>query len=121
MGDGNFDANAVHDEAARHGGQLVAPRRNGPGKGLGHRPQSPARLRCIDLLENGLSSFGRELHAMRAVIERKFGYLASTGGLLGSLPAWVRCHARVRMWVQAKLIIAELRVLISTLSRQHHA
>ncbi len=113
LGDGNFDANAVHDEATRHGGQLVAPRRNGPGKGLGHRRQSPGRLRCMDLLENGVCPFGRQLHAMRAVIERKFGYLTSTGGLLANLPAWVRSHARVRMWVQAKLILADLRNSIS--------
>ena len=33
LGDGNFDANAVHEEAARHGGQPVAPRRNGPARG----------------------------------------------------------------------------------------
>jgi hypothetical protein len=109
LGDGNFDANALHDEAWRHGAQLVAPRRHGPDKGLGHRRQAPGRLRCRDLMENTVSPFGRELHRLRAAIERKFGYLTSTGGLLTHLPAWVRHHARVRLWVQAKLILAEIR------------
>ena len=54
---------------------------------------------------------------MRAAIERWLGYLTSTGGLLAGLPAWVRRHARVRMWVQAKLILADLRISV----RRAHA
>jgi hypothetical protein len=109
LGDANFDTSALHDEAWRHGGQLVAPRRCGPRTGLGHRYQAPGRLRCIDLLENTVCAFGRELYEMRKVIEREFGYLTGTGGLLTHLPAWVRSHQRVHLWVQAKLILARIR------------
>jgi hypothetical protein len=109
LADKEFDANYLYAEAARHGGQLLAPRQKGAKQGLGHRRQADGRLRSKDLLENGVSAFGRELWATRSVIERRFGYLASTGGLLTHLPAWVRTHARVRRWVQSKMILAELR------------
>lgn len=109
LGDKAYDANYLYSEAAKHGGQLVAPRQKGPTRGLGSRRQAPGRLRSKDLLENTVSAFGRELHAMRDVIERKFGYLTSTGGLLTHLPSWIRTHPRVHAWVQAKLILAELR------------
>jgi len=46
---------------------------------------------------------------LRSGIEREFGYLTSTGGLLTYFPAWVRTYPRVRPWVQAKLILAQLR------------
>jgi hypothetical protein len=117
LGDKEFDANYLYDQAAQHGGQLVAPRQKGSKKGLGSRRQSPGRLRSKDLMENTVSSFGRELHEMRKAIERKFGYLTSTGGLLTHLPSWVRTYPRVSRWVQAKLILAELRTAARTLQR----
>ena len=109
LGDKQFDANHLYDEACRHGGQLVAPRQRGADKGLGTRRQSPGRLRSKDLLENTVSPFGRQLHHLRDIIERKFGHLTSTAGLLTHLPSWVRTHRRVRLWVQSKLILDELR------------
>jgi hypothetical protein len=109
LGDKQFDANYLYDEAQRHGAQLVAPRQRGQTRGLGSRRQAPGRLRSKDLLENSISPFGRELHHKRDMIERKFGHLTSTAGLLTHLPAWVRTHRRVRLWVQSKLILAELR------------
>ncbi len=74
------------------------------------------RLPSIDLLENTVSSFGRDLHALRNAIERTFGYLASTAGLLTHLPAWVRTCPRVRLWVQTKLIIADPRIVATRAS-----
>jgi len=118
LGDKNYDTNRLHDEALRHGGQLVAPRRRGADKGLGHHRHSPGRLRCKDLLENTQSDFGRDLHRLRGDIERRFGYLVSTAGLLGPLPSWVRTYPRVRLWVQAKLILAALRTAIR---KEHRA
>lgn len=109
LGDKQFDANYLYDEASAHGGQLVAPRLKGPTKGLGSRRQARGRLRSKDLMENTISPFGRELHQMRTAIERKFGYLTSTGGLLCHLPSWVRTYRRVYLWVQTKLILSELR------------
>src|SRR5882757_8361066 len=49
------------------------------------------------------------LYRERGTIERQFGVLVSTGGILGPLPAWVRRFHRVRHWVQAKLILNALR------------
>lgn len=109
LADALFDANHLYDEALRHGGQLVAPRRMGSHRGLAVGRHSPARLRSKDLLENTVSTFGRDLFDLRRGIEREFGYLTSTGGLLTHLPAWVRSYPRVRLWVQAKLILAQLR------------
>jgi len=109
LGDKEYDANYLYDEAAAHGAQLVAPRQRGQTRGLGSRRQAPGRLRSKDLLENTVSIFGRDLHEQRSAIERKFGYLTSTGGLLTHLPSWARTHRRVRLWVQAKLLLAELR------------
>lgn len=107
LGDANYDDNPLHAIARARGLQLVAPRRR-PEAGLGHRVHDPARLRCRDLLENTVSSFGRDLHAHRGAIERVFGTYKSTPELLTHLPAWVRGLTRVRRFVQAKLVLAEL-------------
>lgn len=109
LADSNFDSNALYDQAHEHGAQLLAPRRKGASRGLGRGYQSPSRLRARDLLENAVSDFGRTLFAQRGAIERSFGTLRATAGLLGHLPAWVRTYPRVRLWVQAKIILAELR------------
>ena len=109
LGDGNYDSNDVHDVClAREGVQFVAPRRYGPGRGTGHRPQSPSRLRSMELLE-GESPFGRWLFGQRFLIEQHFGHLTSWGGGLNSLPPWARTHRRVHRWVQAKLILTALK------------
>lgn len=109
LGDGNYDSNDLHDVClARKAVQFVAPRRYGPGRGIGHRPQSPSRLRSRELLE-GESSFGRSVFGQRFVIEQHFGHLTSWGGGLNGLPAWARTHRRVHRWVQAKLILTALK------------
>jgi hypothetical protein len=109
LADKNYDSNRLHRCVTAGGAQLVAPRRYGAHRGLGHGKQEPGRLRSRDLLENTVSTFGRELHAERRAIERDFGYLASTSGLLTHLPAWVRTLPRVTLWVRAKLILAQIR------------
>lgn len=112
LGDANYDTSTLHDVALESGGQLIAPRNaSHRGTGLGIHYQSKGRLRSIEMLENSESMFGHELYKMRGAIERKFGHLASTPGLLTHLPAWVRTLRRVTMWVQAKLILADLRAV----------
>lgn len=86
----------------RHEVQFVAPRRHGAGGRTSHRPQSPTRLRSIELLEVE-SLFGRTLFQQRNLIEQHLGHLTSWGGGLTSLPPWARTHRRVHRWVQAKL------------------
>jgi hypothetical protein len=106
LGDGEYDANRVHDAAGAAGYQVVAPRKD-PEAGLGHRPQSPFRLRSIELFR---SAFGRGLFAGRGAIERIYGSLTSFGGGLSPLPAWIRHLNRVWLWVSAKLLINAVRI-----------
>ena len=109
LGDKNDDSHKLHTCVSDGGAQLVAPRRYGSHRGMGHMRHEPGRLHRRDLLENTVSEFGRELHALRGTIERVFGSLTSTSGLRTHLPAWVRTLPRVRLWVQAKLIVSEIR------------
>jgi hypothetical protein len=108
LADGEYDANAVFDAAGAAGLQLLAPRED-PSAGVGHRRQSPYRLRCIELLG---SRFGQEVLALRRRVERSFGNLvAFGGGLGGGPPPWVRRLHRVRAWVWAKLLINGVRII----------
>lgn len=108
VADGNYDSNPLHAVVAAKGGQLLAPRRK-TAKALGKHHHQPARLRSIEMLE-GPSPFGRALMRCRGLIERFFGNADSHAEGLGELPAWVRTHRRVRLWVHAKLIINALRI-----------
>ncbi|MBY0261449.1 MAG: transposase [Phycisphaerales bacterium] len=109
LADANYDSNKLYAAAATHGVQGVIPRRYGPGKGTGHRRHHPARLRSRDMLESPFNAFGLGLHELRRGIERFFGTLSASSSGLTCLPAWVRTHPRVRPWVQAKLVINQLR------------
>jgi hypothetical protein len=108
LGDGEDDATAVFDAAGAAGDPLLAPRKE-PEAGLGHRPQSPFRLRCIELMR---SAFGRGISRLRRGIERTFGTLTSFGSGLAPLPAWVRHLERVWLGVSAKLLINGVRVVV---------
>lgn len=111
LGDAHYDASWLFDACRGYGLRLVCPRPK-PGSGLGHRYQSPDRLRAIDLLEPpaGLNRFGPALYRLRPGVEREFSQLTSFGGGLGALPAWVRRIWRVRNWVWAKLLVNAARV-----------
>jgi len=105
LADCTHETNPLHQYAMSHGFQLLAPRKK-PGTALGHIQHSPARLRCIELLETDTNNdFGRELYNLRGNIERELGHLCSFGGGLQSLPSWVRHPRRVARWIIAKLII----------------
>jgi hypothetical protein len=93
--DANYDSNKIHKIC--------------DGRKVGHRAQSPGRLRSIALLENPEPNFGRRLLKDRAAIERHFGNATNWGGSLTHLPPWARTHRRVRRWVQAKLALNALR------------
>jgi hypothetical protein len=108
--DANYDSNELFGLCDEKGNlQLVAPRRYGPGRGHGHRKQTPGRMRSKEILENPRPDFGRNLLKQRGDIERFFGNLTSWGGGLTHLPPWVRTYRRVHRWVQAKLIINQLK------------
>jgi hypothetical protein len=107
LADGNYDANGVFDAAAAAGYQLVVAMPH-PNAGQGHHYQSPARLRCIDLVRG---DFGRSLYEGRRQIERLYGNAVSFAGGLAGLPPWVRGRERVQTWVWAKLLINATRIL----------
>jgi len=108
--DANYDSNKIHKICDAAGNQqFVSPRRYGAGRKVGHRAQSPGRLRSIALLENPDPRFGQQLLNDRSAIERHFGNTTNWGGGLTHLPPWARTHRRVRRWVQAKLTLTGLR------------
>ena len=116
LGDSTHDTNPLHDYAARHGLQLLAPRKR-PASGLGHREHASQRLRSIALLEPPrippaapMPSLGPQLYRCRGQIERDYGQMASFGGGLQPLPSWVRRPHRVVLWVIAKVIINGIRI-----------
>lgn len=104
LADSNYDTNKLHQAAAEHGHQLVASRRKS-GTSLWHNRQSQGRLRSIELLE-GDGEFGRTLFKMRRRIEGYFGNLSAARI---DLPPWVRRLYRVRLFVDAKLLIRAAR------------
>ncbi|MCC9604558.1 transposase [Blastopirellula sp. JC732] len=110
VADGNYDSNklfAICDE--RGDIELIAPRRYGPDKGFGHRPQTAGRLRSKEILEDSDPQIAQQIMDERVAIERFFGNLTNWGGGLACLPAWARTYRRVRRWVQAKLILNGLK------------
>jgi hypothetical protein len=110
LADSNYDSNPVHEVCDRHESlQLLARRRKGKGRGLGHHVHSAGRLRSMARIENPYPMFAERLLTDRSEIERRFGHLTNWGGGLNSLPAWVRTHRRVRRWVQAKLVLTALK------------
>jgi hypothetical protein len=117
LADGNYDDNGLHELCDRQGAQLIAPRRRGPHTALGHRAQSAARRRCIELLERSPNGFGPEVHKRRGDIERRFGALSSAWYGIGPLPAWVRTVHRVRLWVATKLVLFQLHQAFLTQRR----
>lgn len=108
VADNYYDSNKLHHIVTAQGGQLLAPRRKDVGP-LRPARETPGRLRCDQMLR-GPSPFGRALLHARAAIERFFGNADSHSEALGELPAWVRTHRRVRLWVHAKLIINAVRI-----------
>src|SRR5271154_620731 len=105
LGDPEYDCNALYDLAHQANHQLVAPKRQ-KHRGLGHRRQSPYRLRSIELMRG---QFGKLLYRFRRQIERDFGNLVSFGGGRAGLPPWVRRFPRVRNWTNAKLLVNAAR------------
>jgi hypothetical protein len=108
LADANYDTNPLHATCRMQGVQLVAPRRHGPGHRLGHRTHDPARLRCLDMLEQSHTDFGPRLHRLRPNIERLFGSYASAAYGCHALPPWVRRIHRVKLWIGAKLVLLTL-------------
>lgn len=107
LGDRQYDSAALYDAAAEEGYQLLAPPQR-VGRALGHRRQSPHRLRSLELLN---VPFGKALFCYRRRIEHCFAQLTTFVGGLGPLPFWVRRFHRVRLWVHSKLLLNAVHLL----------
>ena len=102
VGDRQYDSNPLHEVARGKNCQLIAEQKNRTGRLAPNRKHSVARIKCFEILK---TAKGQLLLKYREQIERQFGKLTCHGAGLGPLPAWVRTFHRVRLWVQAKLII----------------
>ena len=107
LGDGNYDAGWLYDPVDHQGCPWLTPLPDNAGKG--HRRQSAARLRAVELWQSGEA---KPVFKERTAIERCFGNQSSFGGGLAPLPAWVRTLPRVQRWVLGKLIIYHARMRI---------
>ena len=104
LADGAYDSGTLYDQVDDDGGQLITPLPANAGKG--HRRQSAARLRAIDLWH----PLGGYVYRKRVGIERTFAHQPAFGGGLAPLPPWVRTLPRVRRWIGTKLIIYHARM-----------
>jgi len=109
LADSQYDVNQLHDLSMNHRHKLVACPRNRRAKGIGHMRQSPHRLHALLMLKR---PFGEALIHQRGNIERSFGNATSFAGGLAPLPSWVRRLYRVCRWVQAKLIVNAIRIIL---------
>jgi hypothetical protein len=108
MADGNYDAHVLHKDVATRGGWLITRPRGCATHPVTRRKMGPARRELIDLWTHH-PKLMRRVYRRRTVIERVFGHLTCTPGLLGPLPAFVRGLARVRRWVGSKICLYHAR------------
>jgi hypothetical protein len=117
MADGNYDAHVLHKDIHARGGWLITkPRRGGArrrqrgdrGHPVTRRQMGSARRQLIDPWERH-PQLMRRVYRQRGQIERLFGHLTCTPGLLGPLPSFVRGLMRVRRWVGAKICLYHAR------------
>ena len=114
-GDANYDSNPAYAAVADAGGRLIASRRK-PGRGLGHHPQHPDRLRAIDELERTSAAPAAPAAPAAATThkrrrnraEQAFALLSNLPFGLSPLPNHVRRLRRVRLWVTAKITLYHL-------------
>ena len=108
LADGNYDAHVLHKDIARRGGWLITRPRGRAKHPVTRRQMGASRRRLIDLWDHAPKSMER-VYLERLRIERVFGNLTSTPGLLGPLPAFVRGLPRVRRWVGTKICLYHAR------------
>ena len=113
VADNAYDSNTLHELAARHNHQLIAPPKPAERHVRDADHNNAHRLRCLDVLASPLEfcgtpgRFGTALYNQREAIESGFGELTIRG--LNYLPAWVRGPRRVALWTAGKLLLHTLR------------
>ena len=110
-GDCNYDSNPLYRDVAERGGRLIAPRKK-PGRGIGHHPQDPDRLRAIAELEGDPANMRAHRHR-RIQVEQRLAHLTNLPFGLAPLPNCVRRLPRVRQWVKTKAMLYHLYRILS--------
>lgn len=111
--DGNYDSHVLHKEIAARGGWLITRPRGRARHPVTRRQMGSARRELIDLWDRQPELMER-IYRQRSEIERVFGHLTCTPGLLGPLPGFVRGLARVRRWVGSKICLYHARCRAKT-------
>lgn len=104
IADGNYDAHVLHKEVSRRGAWLITRPRGKAKHPVTRRQMGRSRRTLIDLWTNAPRLMTAVYHH-RKNVERVFGNLTATPGLLGPLPPFVRGLPRVRRWVGAKVCL----------------
>lgn len=105
LGDSLYDWDALHRQCAQSGLRLLVHRRpSRMGRGTRWRGVSAERLACIASTETPIARFASALLERRRVIEQIFARL-ETRWRIGHPPCHVRTLRRVRLWVQAALVL----------------
>lgn len=116
IGDGNYDVNALYDQAQRHGNRWLAqPRR--AAHAPGHRKHHADRLASWAWVRSPAGR--RTLKRLRSGIERINAWQGQAAVGLGALPHHVRRLHRVRMWVALKIVIYHHWLNQKIKQRQH--
>lgn len=114
MADGNYDAHVLHKQVARRGGFLITHLRGRAKHPVTRRQMGRSRRLLIDLWDR-CPRLMKQVYRHRQQIERRFGNLACTPGLLTSLPKFVRGLPRVRRFVGAKICLYHAHRLAKSL------
>ena len=104
MADGNYDAHDLHKQLDARGAFLVTRPRGRAKHPVTRRQMGRSRRALIDLWDRCPALMDR-VYRHRRQIERRFGNLSCTPGLLTGLPKFVRGLPRVRRFVGAKICL----------------
>jgi len=104
LADGNYDAHVLHKDVARRGAFLITKPRGRARHPVTLRQMGRSRRLLLDLWDRCPRLMDR-VYQHRRQIERRFGNLACTPGLLTSLPKFIRGLPRVRRFVGAKICL----------------
>jgi Transposase DDE domain len=102
--DGNYDAHVLHKQLDARGAFLITKPRGRGKHPVTLRQMGRARRHLLDLWDKCPTLMDR-VYRHRRQIERRFGNLSCTPGLLTSLPKFVRGLPRVRRFVGAKICL----------------
>jgi hypothetical protein len=108
LADQSYDGIELFNLLASKNAAFLPALRGIPKHPVNQRQSGPIRMEAVRTWQQA-TDLARYIYKDRIGVESVFGELTCTGGLLGPLPAWVRTLARVRRWVNAKIILYNAR------------